>query len=141
MTTTPKRRWPRFTLRTLFVVVTLFGLVAGWVDYSLNWIRQREELLSKQRARASQTGYIGSFFCDPPPVARYAPGLLWVFGEKPHSQVELVFLADSGRQKPNDLEQKEIKLARQLFPEAMVYATLQRTLDVTFELEHYPELP
>ncbi len=37
MTTTPKRRWPRFTLRTLFVVVTvaclLIGL-AGKVEYA-----------------------------------------------------------------------------------------------------------
>ena len=39
MTTAPKRRWPRFTLRTLFVVVTVFLSVGGaafYVYYSVN---------------------------------------------------------------------------------------------------------
>jgi hypothetical protein len=29
MTLAPKRRWPRFTLRTLFVVVTVVAVIAG----------------------------------------------------------------------------------------------------------------
>jgi hypothetical protein len=36
--TAPKRRWFRFSLRTLFVLVTLFGC---WLGYQLNWIRAR----------------------------------------------------------------------------------------------------
>ncbi len=32
MTATPNRRWPRFTLRTLFVVVTVFGVGAAWIS-------------------------------------------------------------------------------------------------------------
>ena len=39
------RRWFRFSLRTLFVVVTIAGLLAGWVAYQLNWIRQRNEVI------------------------------------------------------------------------------------------------
>jgi len=30
MTSTPKRRWFRFSLRTLFVVVTVLGIWLGW---------------------------------------------------------------------------------------------------------------
>lgn len=39
MPPTPKRRWS-YSLRTLFVVVTVF---ACWLGYELNWIRQRQQ--------------------------------------------------------------------------------------------------
>jgi hypothetical protein len=41
--TKPKRRGFRFSLRTLFVLVTIAGVAAGWVAYQLNWIHQRHE--------------------------------------------------------------------------------------------------
>ena len=43
-----KRRWFRFSLRTLFVVVTVLGAGAGWVVYQLNWIRQRDAVLKRE---------------------------------------------------------------------------------------------
>ena len=45
--TKPKRRWFRFSLRTLFVLVTIIGVGAGWVAHQLNWIRQRHEFLNR----------------------------------------------------------------------------------------------
>ena len=39
----PKRRWPRFSLRTMFVVVTVFGC---WLGYEMNWIRQRRQVIA-----------------------------------------------------------------------------------------------
>jgi hypothetical protein len=36
--TAPNRRWFQWSLRTLFVVVTVFGC---WLGYEFNWIRQR----------------------------------------------------------------------------------------------------
>jgi hypothetical protein len=47
MTPAPKRRWFRFSLRTLFVVVTLFGC---WLGYNLNWIRARRNVLDSGEA-------------------------------------------------------------------------------------------
>jgi hypothetical protein len=41
--TKPKRRWFRFSLRTLFVLVTVIGVAAGWLANQLNWIRQRHQ--------------------------------------------------------------------------------------------------
>jgi hypothetical protein len=38
MTPAPKRRWLRFSLRTFFVVVAVFGCWLGWEQYQ---IRQR----------------------------------------------------------------------------------------------------
>jgi hypothetical protein len=43
--TKPKRRWFRFSLQTLFVLVTITGVCAGWAAYQLNWIRQRHNYL------------------------------------------------------------------------------------------------
>jgi hypothetical protein len=37
----PRRRWYQFSLRTMFVLVTVACVVLAWVGYSLNWIRQR----------------------------------------------------------------------------------------------------
>jgi hypothetical protein len=42
MTPAPKRRWLRFSLRTLFVVVTVF---ACWLGWNVNRVRQRYELI------------------------------------------------------------------------------------------------
>ena len=44
MTPPPKRRWPRFTLRTLFVVVTMFGVWLGW---NVKQVRERERFLTE----------------------------------------------------------------------------------------------
>ena len=44
MTPAPKRRWT-FTLRTLFVVVTVFGI---WLGYEMNWIRERHAFLTRR---------------------------------------------------------------------------------------------
>ena len=42
-----KRRWLRWSLRTMFVVVTVAGCLVGWLTYNLNWIRQRHEVVSR----------------------------------------------------------------------------------------------
>ena len=40
----PRRRWMRFSLRSLLVFVTLLAIYLGW---AMNWIRQRREFLTK----------------------------------------------------------------------------------------------
>jgi hypothetical protein len=92
--TKPKRRWFRFGLRTLFVLVTIVGVCAGWVAYQLNWIRQRHEFLGR------------------PPNGIYAnnnselPWSLKLFGEK----------AMMGVYTPDATKQE----AEKLFPEATI---------------------
>ena len=46
MTTQPRRRWFRFGLRTMFVVVTIFSLVFGW---HVQRVRERAHLLELAR--------------------------------------------------------------------------------------------
>jgi hypothetical protein len=105
MTTSTPRRWFRlaFSLRTLFVVVTVFGC---WLGYSLNWIKQRHAALSSEFAGRLMTDPNDRFF--PGPVR--APGFLWVFGEE---GVSVVLTSNA-----TDDQRSEVQ---RLFPEAKIY--------------------
>ena len=52
----PKRRWFRFGLRTLFVLVARVGVAAGWVACQLNWIQQRHEFFKRDGVSYSYPG-------------------------------------------------------------------------------------
>jgi hypothetical protein len=83
----------QFGLRTLFVAVTI---VAIFVGYHVNWIRQRRIALEALGISINAKD-------------RKAPGLLWLFGEPGH---DLLFIND------NDPEHK--RRVERLFPEAEV---------------------
>ena len=42
----PKRRWFRFSLRTLFVLTTVFGVAMCWFERQLEIVRHRKQLLA-----------------------------------------------------------------------------------------------
>ena len=50
--TAPNRRWFRFSLRMLFVVLALVSLPLCWIAYDLHWIRQRHDALTWFEQRA-----------------------------------------------------------------------------------------
>jgi len=88
---------PRYSLRALLVVMTLFALFF-W--YHINWI--------KQRRAAIASGYVTTFEGPgetPPP----APGLLWLFGEKGYNGILIEAHTDD-----------ELEPGMSLFPEAAV---------------------
>jgi len=45
--TPPRRRWLRYSLRTLFVLVTVLGVFLAWLTVQLKWIRDRHEALER----------------------------------------------------------------------------------------------
>jgi hypothetical protein len=94
----PTRRWFRFSLRTLFVLMTIVGFLAGWVAYQLNWIRQREEF---QRTQVYETVLLEN------DLQRNTPWSLRLFGERNRSH-SLVF----------GVKEPQIEIGRRLFPEA-----------------------
>jgi hypothetical protein len=94
----PHRRWYQFSLRTMFVGMTLACVVLAWVGYSLNWIRQR------QQARGSHPFMYWHEWVDP--NIPLAPDGLWLFGEKSVFQIES--------------NEDDTEVIRKLFPEAEV---------------------
>ena len=51
---TPYRRWFRFSLRTMFVLVAVFGC---WLGYEMNWIRQRHAFAARQDVNLNTIHY------------------------------------------------------------------------------------
>ncbi len=124
MTPAPKRRWFRYSLRTLFVVVTVFGC---WLGYELNWIRQRHELLAEQSAIIQQLKL------PPMPYFIVEPhGMLWLFGEEGRGIVDLVLDGRDQNRSPNT--ENELERAKRLFPESAVNFTVIRDLPASNRL-------
>jgi hypothetical protein len=85
--TGPRRRWS-FKLRTLFVLVTV---CACWLGYSVNWIRQRHELLASGLIVTTEPGR--------------APLGLWILGEEGFKSIDCLMEGD-------------VEAFSRLFPEA-----------------------
>jgi hypothetical protein len=109
MTSTPPRRWFRYSLRTLFLIV---AVLAAFLAYHLQWSRSRQQ-------RINDPGLL--FVAEDPPLVVRAPGLLWLFGEPGSALIEvevegpsLAKLSDADLQKGRDV--------RRLFPEAEIRA-------------------
>jgi hypothetical protein len=111
--TKPKRCWFRFSLRTLFVAVTISAIIAGCVAYHLDWIRQR----SSGREWLDQHPGWGSI----PVEFEARPNLPWMLkllgepAEKPH-------LIAAGLKDSQDLPEYHKRVAQMsaLFPECQI---------------------
>jgi hypothetical protein len=65
-------RWPKFSLRGLFVLVTVLGTILGWLGVQVKWIQDRHAILERQPAAIVViTG-----------LEAPAPGMLRLFGEQ-----------------------------------------------------------
>jgi hypothetical protein len=110
MDSVPKRRWLRFSLRTLFVLTTAVAVLVGWVVYERDWVRQRHQFLREQELAAG----------PPSPGAAVlilltdAPGQLWMFGEDGYATVD-VYVDETAPGAAATIDR-----ARRLFPEAMI---------------------
>jgi hypothetical protein len=67
MTPTPERRWFRFSLRTLFVVVSLICGAGAWTQYPLHWIREREAVLARDDVAVPVACFLTLNVWDSPP--------------------------------------------------------------------------
>ena len=45
------RRWFRFSLRTLFVAMTVLGILGGWLAWQIRAVHERDKLISAHIAR------------------------------------------------------------------------------------------
>lgn len=89
---------PRFSIRTMLVLMTLLAM---FLAYHLNWIRQRQQLIDSGLATPTIRGMLTT-------DVRQAPGLLPLFGAQGYFRVQV----DLGHDDP------EMARVRGLFPEA-----------------------
>lgn len=101
MDDTPKtrRRWFRFSLRTMMVLVSLVCIFCGYLGWAMNWKRQREAFLETK-------GTFG-LMCRTFEDFKDAPYAIRLLGEGGYNYIYA---------KPGHLEE-----ARELFPEAEVF--------------------
>ncbi len=100
MLITANRRWLRFSLRTLFVVVTLLGV---WLGYYVNWHAQRNAVLRLDDVT------LGTLVLHDEPLP--LPWPLEMLGASSVNQG--IFL-------PNGTTDEELHRVRRLFPESLV---------------------
>jgi len=110
MTASPRRRWFRFSLRTLFVLVAVLGLSLVWLGMQLKWIRERSEARQWIDQHTSRMLHFG----DCKENERPFPIGLRLLGER---EVREIWLAESTMSN-DDLE--HVKRIAKLFPEARV---------------------
>ena len=132
---TSRRRF-YFSLRTLFVAVTILGLFLGWVGVQLKWMRDRRQALEwmfpcHARQLAAESGSLlpplkGEYISHPDTKA---PWSLRIFGESGVERIKVYenWLNPDARYSVNDL--------RLLFPEAEVKAVANRKLTVPKDSE------
>lgn len=97
----PRRRWFTFSLRTFFVLLTVFGV---WLGVQLKWIRDRHEAADR----------FGFYLLD----EAAAPWSLRIFAERGYEAIG-VLVDDPDH--PTADEQRIKRELEQLFPEADVF--------------------
>jgi hypothetical protein len=132
MTCAPQRRWFRFSLRTLFVVMTVAGF-GSWIGNQLNWIRQRHEFLSMGLKQSMSAIDDNRFLIDLNRLPgdggfRLAPGVLFLFGERGIKNLNLGvpkkrFLQPRPNPASYYLPESDsyLQRARELFPESDLF--------------------
>jgi hypothetical protein len=110
MSTVPRRRWLRFSLRTMFVLMTLVVLWLGW---QVHIVRTRRAAVLELRNNPAAQIFTAAEFENPlgsPKEAAVVSKLRLLLGDEPVSLIRY----DSGWRAANLVRMKE------LFPEADV---------------------
>ena len=78
--TTPRRRWFRFSLRTMLVVVALLAVLLGWVGSQVNRIKGRRNALADRLVIGKWQHRDDGFTPSPPTPLNWMgeSGVFWI---------------------------------------------------------------
>lgn len=122
----PRRRWGTFSLRTMFVVMTVF---CCWLGWEMSIVRQRQTVLKELRLNPDyrltlaadwEKGQMPGIWPDIPPVARIPTLRTWLGDQAvqelwyPHFQTE---------------SQPEVRRLARIFPEARLIQSQEQHLE------------
>jgi hypothetical protein len=119
--TVPKRRWFRFSLATLFIVVTVISCLAG---YGVNWIHQRRDLVHEGDILVQKSSnYVTGVTSDelPPAGSTLSQRLLTFLGEPPTNRCFVwILLREEELEEIEPVDVPKVRRARELLPEAEI---------------------
>ncbi len=97
----------QFGLRTVFVLLTVSGILFAWLGWNFHWLRARRAALGACEVTPSRT--------ETP-----APGILRWFGEKGFEELVIPLDELDAPRQLTEGEQVRIAAVQELFPEAKV---------------------
>jgi|GEM_PF-5205272 len=112
----------QFSLRTMFVVVTVFAIFLGWLGWKLSFIRQRRDFLATMYQNIEADGFTDVFIFDhyTQPRSSTTRYLFWRRWLDDKTREQIWVWSDSTE---TDLER-----ARELFPEAQVGQRIKQVI-------------
>ncbi len=116
----PRRRWTRWSLRGLLLVMTVFGV---WLGYEVNWIRERRilaELQAERIARLPSPLRNVEVYRDAPKDQPLSVFILNCLGEPSRQMVMIVIWGQPAGGKADDSTLSELQHAADLFPESII---------------------
>lgn len=119
-----RRLRPRFSLRTLFVTVSLVGIGLMWFGNQVKWLHERQRIKSLALPGVSGS-HILETMASPcgQEIIPSAPGILPWFGDNGGVATMILSFYDDPADAPVD-HAGEIESIRRLFPESRVIAHL-----------------
>ena len=116
----PRRRWTRWSLRGLLLVIVVFGI---WLGYEMNWIRERRILAARQAAMIAtlrQPLRDVEVYREAPQNQPLPASILNFLGEPSRQMVMVVLWDQSASGKVDASAESELQYAAELFPESII---------------------
>ena len=132
----PSRHWLTFSLRTLFVSITILGVPGGWMAAQWHCVRARKSMLEQWYAGSKFYEPLTApyFVCTPDRVAKGLSNMNAIRKAYPHKSFSIPWFRQLLGDQPMVLvwvSREQMHEAESLFPEAVVWIRRVRSQAAT----------